>query len=281
MNGFGHWDYADAFTGKEAAHLIAGLDPSLSNSETEYRVRPIVARMKKGYYQAVKTLVSEFNDGAGFFADGEVEHFAQVNPAKKRAPQGGVLWSVEVEDLIANYNHRYVDAGIPDEFEFCDVDRGRLSVEEVARRNKDCLSKERETENARWQGIVNDLHGPLINWAHEYIHEFDEQKFSRPELHRWISESGLPSQYRFETIVPPHLNGTETGDQREISPKSEAAFLHIVGALGELYWAAAHPGQEYSQTALLAALKPYEGFPGMSERNLKDKLTKALRAIRS
>lgn len=67
---------------------------------------------------------------------------------------------------------------------------------------------------------------------------------------------------------------------KDVSPKSEAAYLNIIGALGELYWAAAHPGQEYSQAALLAALKSYEGFTGMSERNLKDKLTKAMRAVR-
>jgi len=71
------------------------------------------------------------------------------------------------------------------------------------------------------------------------------------------------------------------GIGKEVSPKSEAAYLNIIGALGELYWAAAHPEQEYSQAALLAALKPYEGFSGMSERNLKDKLTKAMRAIKS
>ncbi len=73
----------------------------------------------------------------------------------------------------------------------------------------------------------------------------------------------------------------DMGNGKDVSPKSEAAYLNIIGALGELYWSAAHPGQEYSQAALLAALKPYEGFAGMSERNLKDKLTKAIRAIKS
>lgn len=68
---------------------------------------------------------------------------------------------------------------------------------------------------------------------------------------------------------------------REVSPKSESAYLNIIGALVELYWAAAHEGQEYSQAALLAALKPYEGFAGMSERNLKEKLTLAMRAIKA
>jgi hypothetical protein len=68
---------------------------------------------------------------------------------------------------------------------------------------------------------------------------------------------------------------------REVSPKSESSYLNIIGALVELYWAAAHEGEEYSQAALLTALKPYEGFAGMSERNLKDKLTLAMRAIKA
>lgn len=66
-----------------------------------------------------------------------------------------------------------------------------------------------------------------------------------------------------------------------LSAKSEAANLNIIGALLELYWQAAHPGEEYSQSVVLAQLKKYEGFAGMSERNLKDKLTRAVRAISS
>jgi hypothetical protein len=76
--------------------------------------------------------------------------------------------------------------------------------------------------------------------------------------------------------ISPAANGS-----KDVSPKSETAFLHIIGALCDLYWNAAHEGQEYSQTVLLSKLKMYEGFHGMSERNLKEKLTKAVRAIKS
>jgi hypothetical protein len=281
MKGFGHWDYAEAFTGKEAAHLIAGLDPSLSNPETEYKIRPVLTRMKKAFYETVRNLASEFTDGSGFFADDDHEHFAWVNPAKRRKPEGPALWSVEIEELIANYNYRYIAAGIPEDFEFCESDRGNTLVEEVIRRRGKRFGEENEKETTHWQDIENELHTALSNWAHAYIHEFDDQKFSRAELQRWISENGFPSEYQFEMIVLPAVETGGPGGQQEVSPKSEAAYLHILGALGELYWAAAHPGQEYSQSALLAALKPYEGFSGMSERNLKDKLTKAMRAIKS
>jgi hypothetical protein len=66
-----------------------------------------------------------------------------------------------------------------------------------------------------------------------------------------------------------------------LATKSEAAYLNIIGALTQLYWAAAHPGKDYSQSSLLAELSKFEGYAGLSERNLKDKLTKAMRAINS
>ena len=73
---------------------------------------------------------------------------------------------------------------------------------------------------------------------------------------------------------------TDSDDKHgNIAPKSEAAYLNIIGALTQLYWTAAHPGRDYSQSALLAELSKYEGYAGLSERNLKDKLTKAVRAI--
>lgn len=70
-------------------------------------------------------------------------------------------------------------------------------------------------------------------------------------------------------------------NDKDVSGKSETAYLHIIGALCELYWSAAHPGEEYKQTVLLGELEKYKGFHGMGERNLKEKLTKAMRAIKS
>ena len=90
MKGFGHWDYADAFTGREAAHLIAGLDPSLRNPETEFQVRPIVARMKKGYYEFARELASSIG-GVGHYAEGNKDYFFEVNPFKRRKPSGSEL----------------------------------------------------------------------------------------------------------------------------------------------------------------------------------------------
>ncbi|NTB05807.1 hypothetical protein [Agrobacterium tumefaciens] len=279
MKGFGHWDYAEAFTGKEAAHLIAGLDPSLSNPETEYKIRPVLTRMKKAFYETVRNLASEFTDGAGFFADDDHEHFAWVNPAKRRKPEGPALWSVEIEELIANYNHRYIAAGIPEDFEFCESDRGNTSVEEVVRRREKRFGEENEKEIAHWQDVENELHSALSSWAYAYIHEFDDQKFSRAELHRWISENGFPSEYQFEMIALPAAEPGGSDGQQEVSAKSEASYLNIIGSLVHLYWEAAHPGEKYTQATLIAELEKYD-YPGMGERNLKDKLTKAKKSTK-
>ncbi|SFC62271.1 hypothetical protein [Collimonas sp. OK412] len=69
-------------------------------------------------------------------------------------------------------------------------------------------------------------------------------------------------------------------DEKEISGKSETAYLHIIGALVDLYWRAAKPGQtKINQSEIIAALETYRGFAGLSERNLKDKLSKAIKAV--
>lgn len=79
----------------------------------------------------------------------------------------------------------------------------------------------------------------------------------------------------------PAANNSAPRQDDDVAPKSETAFLHIIGALCELYWNAAQGDKEYSQSVVLNDLKKYEGFAGMSERNLKDKLTKAMKAIKS
>lgn len=70
-------------------------------------------------------------------------------------------------------------------------------------------------------------------------------------------------------------------DQKNLSSRTESAYLNIIGALTQLYWNAAHPEEVYSQAELLVDLEKYKDFYGLSERNLKEKLTKAMRAINS
>ncbi|MDB5911190.1 MAG: hypothetical protein JWP34_5307 [Massilia sp.] len=69
------------------------------------------------------------------------------------------------------------------------------------------------------------------------------------------------------------------GEVDKLDPRSESAYINIVGALCDLYWKSVHPGDDYAQVTLLKALEVYEGYYGLSERNLKDKLPKAIKAI--
>lgn len=68
-------------------------------------------------------------------------------------------------------------------------------------------------------------------------------------------------------------------EERPLRGKERSNYLNLIGALADLYWKTAYPDQEYSQVKLLADLEKYDGFPGMRDRNLKEKLTLAMRAI--
>lgn len=111
----------------------------------------------------------------------------------------------------------------------------------------------------------------------KYFIEWALSKRIEIEWLEWASAQG----YYGDTLSKGAATVPSENGSKEVSPKSESALLNIIGALCELYWEAAHDGKEYSQSVLLDELKKYEGFPGMSERNLKDKLTKAMRAMKS
>lgn len=57
-----------------------------------------------------------------------------------------------------------------------------------------------------------------------------------------------------------------------LDPRERTTYLSIIGSLADLYWRTAYPEQQYTQAKLITDLEDYEGFPGMSERTLKDKL---------
>lgn len=89
----------------------------------------------------------------------------------------------------------------------------------------------------------------------------------------WVKAEGYYGERPKEEESPDADNG------KDVSPKSEASYLNIIGSLAHLYWQAAHPGEKYTQATLIADLEKYD-FPGMGERTLKDKLTKAMRATK-
>lgn len=57
-----------------------------------------------------------------------------------------------------------------------------------------------EIENP-YKEVAWEILTRALNWSFDRIHEFDDQKFSREELRRWISDNGLQSQYSFSTMA--------------------------------------------------------------------------------
>lgn len=115
-----------------------------------------------------------------------------------------------------------------------------------------------------WESGEHPLRAPpkyFINWA--------ISKNVSPGWLNWAIEN------QYFSPIPDDTNQT-----KEISGKSETAYLNIIGALCDLYWKAAKPNQpKINQSELIANLENYTGFHGLSNRNLKDKLSKAIRSI--
>ncbi len=121
--------------------------------------------------------------------------------------------------------------------------------------------------------------------------EWIAEKKTRPDSDNYYPAGGLPKDSLlvvrtaalrdFERRVKELETASQEPTGTEISGKSESSYLNIIGSLCDLYWKTAHPNNpKLNQAALIEALSSYNGFAGMSERNLKDKLSKAIRAIR-
>lgn len=70
---------------------------------------------------------------------------------------------------------------------------------------------------------------------------------------------------------------------KAIDGKSETAYLNIIGALVDLYWQTKRPTEpKINQSEIINELTTkYDGFHGLSERNLKSKLSKAIKSIKN
>ncbi len=66
-----------------------------------------------------------------------------------------------------------------------------------------------DLESENWAGVVN---------------EFDEQRFSRSELQRWVTENGQQSQYQFASIV-------KAPQEKPLSTTERNSLLRVIAAL--------------------------------------------------
>lgn len=289
-----HWDYADSFSGRDAAYLISGFDPSSNISEDAYRAQPVIKRLKKAYYFACSE-IRKTTDWEGH-KDENMWHWLHKYPYNPTA-----LLSVELEGLIAEFmSSQYVTSGtlqrlesfelrdetaFPKYAELCQLEekkarlrkeifdkcltvdpnivaayeaasddydkykkeeylpivesiasdkryrskmwRTREAIFEKSREVDPLLVGEYENNNVLIEGIelersvwsdaksieyrrlMNesnpspyDAQGPANEWRDAESHEFDDQRFSRTELHRWITDNRLPSEYEFGDVKP-------------------------------------------------------------------------------
>ncbi|MEC5218986.1 hypothetical protein RCH09_003966 [Actimicrobium sp. GrIS 1.19] len=105
----------------------------------------------------------------------------------------------------------------------------------------------------------------------------------RVELLSERLENALSENRRLQNLISVSFNDNGMGDiaGQGGSKKSESASLNIIGALCEIYWKSKNPEKpKIIQSEIIEALSNYDGFAGLSERNLKDKLGKAIKAIR-
>jgi hypothetical protein len=146
---------------------------------------------------------------------------------------------------------------------------------EIYLKESDWYDQKRGEEEAldyKYRELCNDAKSEGYEWYATYIHEFDSQKFSRSELFRWLSDNNYPTAYSFASKQPL--------EEKPLSSKERTNYLNLIGSLADLYWKSAYPGEEYKQVTLLADLEKYD-FSGMGERNLKEKLSLAIKAIKS
>ncbi len=115
----------------------------------------------------------------------------------------------------------------------------------------------------------------LSAYKGNYLVRFDD-------LEAWFMSEGIQLPATLLNGAGTPSNDKNVQEEKEIGGKSETAYLHIIGALCDLYWREVKPDcAKINQSEIIAALDTYRGYAGLSERNLKDKLSKAIKMIRT
>lgn len=156
MGNLGGWDFAEVFTGLQAAALMIGLDPTCDPLE---RANPVLARMEKCYEQTL------FAHKAGLWI-----------PAMDRA---GI---------------RYIEIQ-PEDDPFA---LGNLHSWRMSSYYDQCYLDEFEYLNKTFAGLAELAEERFNLWlVDERRNGFDHQLFRRADLHVWLHDLNLTSQYEF------------------------------------------------------------------------------------
>jgi hypothetical protein len=287
-----HWDYADSFSGRDAAYLIAGFDPSSISAEQSYKVQPIIKKLKSAYYFACAEVRRDVGDdeyfvkklswvhlhkyncqellsenlekiirnfmASEFVANGYVQKLDTVY-SYKDFPKAEVLSALENKnDEQLQRTHQIVRAVDPKHDDMClEIERyydatkaeerkfpvgGARAEVQFPKRFYDLWDKTHQIvrnvdpahedacwavakpivelliERDEWKAINHAENNRLRKeceqlylvatrecreWLTMDAHEFDDQRFSRSELHRWVTENNLSSEYQFAHRLTP------------------------------------------------------------------------------
>jgi hypothetical protein len=195
MDDLSHWDFAELFTGEEAAAVILGLEPKLA---PQHKIEPVLRRMEFSYNLTLKCHLDELHLSQIQGGDNK-GHFDFVFPIEDRRIYADMesLARKELNDpeclhsgrMIAFYNridHLYESKMGPLEVGLFELDEDRFN---------------------RWLA------------AGKYT-SFEVQLFSRKELARWLDAIGQTSKYQFlrsgETVTTYNSARFSGGQRRDI-----------------------------------------------------------------
>lgn len=244
MTSLDHWNIEDLFTGAEAACLIVGVDPEKPNAET-YKSDRLLIRLKVAYSLAIK---SDAVEGVGpmLFYPKSVYEFKEelVLPFSEEAkPLPPALQKEVASKKIIGMTHASGAANNDLQEEdgiWLDLSWPLMLPDPAALQSTAILEIRSEVfpEDLSMDFSYGPPEGPTPEeWLASKDSSFEEQTFSRQELHRWLQVVGFESVYCFGSSTIAQTSSTEKSaakmtnlpwpshDTKNLSALRAAAFI--------------------------------------------------------
>lgn len=184
-----HWDYADSFTGRDAAYLIAGFDPSSNSAEDAYRVQPIVHKLKEAYYQACEEIRRDMDHDFHESING----YASAGLHRHRFEKSELL-SVKLEGMIKNFmSSTFVASGHLVELD--GLDRSNLNFdpkhkfpeEDAYVAAEKALQSANETLREHWQRLSPEIFSKLAAVSQRLENEKEKERIHTITWNQYFS----------------------------------------------------------------------------------------------
>jgi hypothetical protein len=196
------WDFADDFTGLEAASLIVGITPSV-DAQTNPAIGPVLNKMREAHDSA---MLSVSIKGMGAAHDGNVRLLESLDFDAHRR---WLATPFEINDVFDEALCRIT--GFSTRAEERDEQWAKAGQKAWDERNKALLRlRLREAaggavptaEEVAAASFVSVTPPGDYSEMHKFnAVDFDLARFGRNEVHRWITANKYPTQYQFERVV--------------------------------------------------------------------------------